>query len=205
MSALCHTRTLRLNRDGSGVISAPFKFLVRKEIVPLIPISGESQAHPKWGDLVTTSREFDIYKLQTLVFSAVVAIALLVGGETVRATFTVPQTLLGILGLSQVVYVAGIMVRPPAASELDESITKLRIGEANLQTVVSHNTDTEPDGKLPQELPKASSILPPLSERLKAARNASTWYKNLADQVELMLESIFKMEVDRKKLEPTIV
>ena len=89
-------------------------WLVRKEIVPLVPIS-ESQAHPKWGDLVTTSREFDIYKLQTLVFSAVVAIALLVGGETVLATFTVPQTLLGILGLSQVVYVAGVMVRPPAA------------------------------------------------------------------------------------------
>jgi hypothetical protein len=38
----------------------------------------------------------------------------------------VPETLLGILGLSQVVYIGGILVRPPAVNDLDEALTKLR-------------------------------------------------------------------------------
>ena len=52
-----------------------------------------------------TNLEFDVYKLQTLIFSVVVAIALLASGEERLSSFTVPDTLLGILGLSQVVLV----------------------------------------------------------------------------------------------------
>jgi hypothetical protein len=177
-------------------------WLVHKRILPLFPLPSEEG--PSWGDLVMTSREFDVYKLQTLVFSAVVAITLLARGETVLSTFTVPETLLGILGLSQLAYVAGVLVRPPAIKDLDEAITKLRKAEANLQTVVDHSTDTDPDGKLPGQLPQAPSPLPPLADRLKNAKNASRVYENLADQVELMFESTFEKEVDRKKLGPAI-
>lgn len=74
---------------------------------------------PQWRDLVLTNREFDVYKLQTIIFSVTVAFAMGFAGGADLASFSVPATLLGILGLSQVVYVGGILVKPPAVDDLD--------------------------------------------------------------------------------------
>jgi hypothetical protein len=95
-------------------------------------------------------------------------------------------------------------VRPPAIKDLDEEITKLRTAEANLQTALDHNIDTDADGKLPEQLPQIPAPLPALADRLQKAKNASRVYENLADQVELMFESTFEREVDRKKLQPVV-
>jgi hypothetical protein len=166
-------------------------WLVRKGV---LAVHGRKQQLARWGDLMMTGNQFDIYKLQTLIFSLVVAIALMVGGEAALSTFAVPETLLVILGLSQGVYVAGVVARPPSYKELDDALTKLRKIEANFVTVVSFGVDTDPDGKLPQELPKA-----PVSERIKA-KNASLAYNKLADQVEVMLEVLLERPVDRNLL-----
>jgi hypothetical protein len=139
-------------------------WLVRKQV---LPINQEDQTGPRWSDLVMTNREFDIYKLQTLIFSAAVAVALLVSGAEHLASFTVPDTLLGILGLSQVVYVAGTLARPPSIGDLDDAITKLREMETKLQTVVARNTDTDGDGKLPAPLPVPPEPLPDPDTRKK--------------------------------------
>ena len=73
-----------------------------------------------------TNREFDVYKLQTIIFSLTVAIAMMIAGASSLTNFNVPENLLGLLGLSQVVYVGGILVRPPAVGDLDDALTKLR-------------------------------------------------------------------------------
>ena len=57
-----------------------------------------------------------------------------------------PETLLGILGLSQVVYIGGILVRPPAVNDLDEALTKLRAAGEIVAAAKAQNTDTGPDG-----------------------------------------------------------
>jgi hypothetical protein len=119
-------------------------WLVRRHVIPI-----HSYATPKWSDLVTTNREFDVYKLQTLLFSGVVAVALLITGEERLDIFAVPETLLGILGLSQVVYVAGALVRPPSIAELDKAVSDLRDLEAKLHLAVTYNVDTDYEGKLP--------------------------------------------------------
>ena len=151
-----------------------------------------------------TNREFDVYKLQTLIFSGVVAAALLIGGEERLASFTVPETLLGILGLTQVVYVAGTLASPPSTKELDDAITSLRQTESKLQTAVARNIDTDGDGKLPDPLPAAPRPLPSPQERIEKATNAMRLYEKQADQVEIMLESAFGTAVDRTKLAPTL-
>jgi hypothetical protein len=70
-------------------------------------------AGPFWRDLVMTNREFDVYKLQTIIFTIAVASAIVVSGASHLSSFSVPQNLLGVLGLSQVVYIGGVMVKPP--------------------------------------------------------------------------------------------
>jgi hypothetical protein len=174
-------------------------WLVRKKVLPIAQVET-----PKWSDLVMTGREFDVYKLQTLIFSAVVAVALWVTGEDRLGSFAVPETLLGILGLSQIAYVAGALVRPPSVPDLDKALTELRELEAKLQLAVAHNVDVDKDGNLPMSLPAPPSPLPPRAQRLSTAANAVSVYKKKADRIEIMLESTLETQVDRKKLEPDI-
>lgn len=162
-------------------------WLVKKKVLPIT-----RQDTPRWTDLMTSGREFDIYKLQTLLFSGVVAVALLVNGGTGLESFTVPETLLGILGLSQVVYIAGSLVRPPSVSDLDKAITELREMGAKVTTALAQNTDTDSDGKL------MSTPLPPGAT---PGANAMAQYNKKADQVEVMLESTLETEVTRAQLD----
>jgi hypothetical protein len=134
--------------------------------------------------------EFDVYKLQTIIFSIAVAFALIFAGASNLSSFTVPETLLGILGLSQVVYIGGILVRPPAVNDLDEALTKLRAAGEIVAAAKAQNTDTGPDGKL----------LASLSPGQKVAVNAQRQYDDLADRVIPMIESTLEVKADRTKL-----
>jgi hypothetical protein len=145
---------------------------------------------PQWRDLVLTNREFDVYKLQTIIFSIAVAFALVAAGASNLSSFTVPDALLGILGLSQVVYIGGILVRPPAVNDLDEALTKLRAAGEVVAAAKAQNTDTDSDGKLLPTLPPGQTV----------AANAQRQYDDLADRVIPMIESTLEAKADRTKL-----
>ena len=101
-----------------------------------LPKGGVAEAnHAQWKDIIMTDGEFDVYRFQMITFSIVVGMALLqAGGETTDlSTFTIPPALLGVLGLSQAVYIAGKLAAPPSISELNAQIAKLRTAESNLQ------------------------------------------------------------------------
>jgi hypothetical protein len=83
-----------------------------------------NEAH--WRDLLTTDGEFDVYRYQSLIFSLVVAAALIIGGITQLSSFEIPQALLGILGLSQVVYIGGKLVTPTTMADLNKAIGDMR-------------------------------------------------------------------------------
>lgn len=91
----------------------------------------------KWSDILTTDGEFDVYRYQSCIFSLIVGGALLVVGVNQLATFEIPATLLGILGLSQVVYVTGKLVSPPALADLNKSVKVLRELEQAVQTAAA--------------------------------------------------------------------
>ena len=145
---------------------------------------------PQWRDLVLTNREFDVYKLQTLIFSLGVAFALIAAGGSNLSDFTVPEALLGILGLSQVVYIGGVLVRPPAVADLDEALSKLRAAGEMVAAAKIQKTDTGPDGKLLPTLPPGQEV----------AANAQRQYNDLADRVIPMIESCLEVNADRSKL-----
>ena len=178
-------------------------WLVQKTI---LPVHQESETGPRWSDLVMTNREFDIYKLQTLIFSVVVAVALLASGEERLSSFSVPETLLGILGLSQVVYISGTLASPPSIAELDDAIKSLSELEIKLQTVVARGSDTDEEGKVPAQDTSQGTVSEPLPlpARVAKAVNAMKLYRKKADQVEIMLESTLGVEVQRNLLDPTL-
>ncbi|WP_248320839.1 hypothetical protein [Caballeronia sp. Sq4a] len=145
---------------------------------------------PEWKDLVLTNREFDVYKLQTIIFSLSVAAALLVDGASNLATFSIPEAMLGVLGLSQVVFVGGILVRPPATEDLDKRLVELRGAAQKVIEARARNTDVDENGKL-------LSVLPPGG---KPAENAARQYRELVFQVMPMLESTLEIEADEAAL-----
>lgn len=105
-----------------------------------LPKGGVAEVNrAEWKDIVTTDGEFDVYRFQMITFSVLVGMALLGAGGKMGelSTFTIPEALLGILGLSQVVYVAGKLVAPPAISQLNDQIVLLRKAESNLQAALT--------------------------------------------------------------------
>ena len=101
-----------------------------------LPPGGVAEVNvAKWKDIFTTGGAFDVYRFQMICCSVVVGIALVGAGTQLNdlSSFNVPQALLGILGLSQVVYVAGKLVAPPSISDLDTQITALQAAEKKLR------------------------------------------------------------------------
>jgi len=102
---------------------------------------GRMRRPPKWSDLVTSDDTFDVFKFQNVVVTLIVGIALLYagltgsgaetqganGGATGLADFEIGDSLLGLLGLSQVAYVGGKAVSSTSpVQELDKALKELR-------------------------------------------------------------------------------
>lgn len=101
-----------------------------------LPEGGVAEANmAQWKDIVSSDGEFDVYRFQMVTFSVLVGLALVGAGArlTDLSSFEIPQALLGILGLSQIVYVAGKLVAPPSIAELDKLIRRLRDTERTLR------------------------------------------------------------------------
>jgi hypothetical protein len=179
------------NQQRDRLDFANWAWLVRKQVLPIHQSAVEG---PRWGDLVLSNREFDMYKFQNLLFSLIVAAALLVAGEMRLASFAIPETLLGILGLSQGVYLAGILVRPPSIADLDAAVTKLRELEKTLKMAIAGNTDVDDKGVLKPPPAAGTAVVNP------PAPNAHQMYNDQANLLEKMIESTLEVEIDRAKL-----
>jgi hypothetical protein len=83
-------------------------------------------SNASWRDFFTTNGEFDVYRYQSFIFSLVVIVALIFAGVTQLSTFAIPDTILGIVGLSQAVYIGGKLVTPTNMSDLNAAISDLR-------------------------------------------------------------------------------
>lgn len=100
-------------------------WLLRKNWIPTAKTPVDA-SNASWRDFFTTNGQFDVYRYQSFVFSFVVIAALIAAGVTQLSTFTIPDTVLGIVGLSQVVYIGGKLVTPTSISDLNAAISDLR-------------------------------------------------------------------------------
>jgi len=130
-----------------------WEWLRRKNWIGVDGLARSNEA--RWSDILTTDGEFDIYRYQSCIFSLVVGGALLVVGVSQLASFEIPTTLLGVLGLSQVVYVAGKLVSPPAMADLNKAIKNLRDLEKAVQAAaVSRGVTDVKDSRISTEVQK---------------------------------------------------
>jgi hypothetical protein len=91
-----------------------------------------SSPRARWSELVTDydGREFDVYAFQMAIFSLTVAIALITTNFAGLEAFHIPPELLGLLGISQGVFIVGRAAGTTAYQELDQALTAVRAKSA---------------------------------------------------------------------------
>ena len=147
-----------------------WSWLVQKGWIGVRGLARSNEAH--WSDIFTSDGEFDVYHYQSCIFSLIVGGALLVVGVSQLASFEIPTSLLGVLGLSQVVYVAGKLVSPPAMADLNKAIKALRDLERAAQEAAL------------QAVPPATDVNDPrIDTEVQRYRNAATTAADLLHAV----------------------
>jgi hypothetical protein len=145
--------------------------------------------HAKWRDIVTSDGEFDVFRYQSCIFTLVVGGALLAAGINQLASFSIPETLLGVLGLSQVVYVAGKLTTPPSFDELNKATDALRKLETDFSLAVMKASPAN----RPQTIQAASVLAEPEYKAYIAA----------AEKLSIGFESTTGRPVGADKLQPS--
>jgi hypothetical protein len=103
-------------------------WLLRRNWLPMAKTVVDP-SNATWRDFFTTDGVFDVYRYQSFIFGLVVIGGLIAAGVNQLSTFVVPDTILGIVGLSQVVYIGGKLVTPTNVSDLNTAISGLRSDE----------------------------------------------------------------------------
>ena len=104
------------------------------------------EREPEIGDLLASDQGFDIARFQAVGFSLVVGIALLYKGATAVdaeafAKFTIDETYLTLLGVSQGAYVGGKYVGNNLFRELNAKLDKVRSLEVAFISSVASSTE----------------------------------------------------------------
>jgi hypothetical protein len=144
----------------------------------------------RWGDLLKTDGDFDIYSFQLAVFSVVVAYSLVTTGVDQLATFEIPANLKGLLGLSNVVYIGGKAISPNSVGELDLKLTDLRHAELDWFAQVVNVVKPLPDQQAKFDAATA------------AAPEKSQAYMSLAREIARMLKGLYGRDGTKFKGEP---
>jgi len=149
---LTHIAQRRLSLDN-------WAWLRRRNWLP--PSAESNTARAKWRDLIVDadSTEFDPYSFQMAIFSVVVGVALVSSSVTGLATFEIPAQLLQLLGLSQVVFVAGKASESSPFNELDAKLTTVREHETNYQAALAALKTAVGDDKQKEALTRVETEL----------------------------------------------
>lgn len=82
--------------------------------------------------LLLTDKRLDIYKFQMLIFTAIVALYILSAGQTTLEGVKISDTMIYLLGISQLVYVGGKAVTD-RTTDLEDAVAKMRELEPKLK------------------------------------------------------------------------
>jgi len=154
----------------------------------------------KWGELFVdnATKEFDPYRFQMGIFSLVVAIALISVSATGLEAFAIPPEMLGLLGISQVVFVGGQALEDGGYGELDKKLTEaVRLGKSYNQLKAKAAAasvapaQAAPDGTPPAKTEKGTT---PEAELAK--------YQDAVTQAAEMFASVYNEQIGDDPPEP---
>jgi hypothetical protein len=144
-----------------------------------------------WRDFFTTDSEFDVYRYQSFIFSVLVGVALVAAGVSQLSSFDIPVTILGILGLSQAVYIGGKLVTRTNMAEVNDTIADLREREKKLQEAATRANG----GTAPSDANQAISLV---------GRAAYDAYLQEAREVSSIFTATTGLAVPEERLRPSI-
>ena len=118
-----------------------------------MPDAGGATRRALWRELIVDgdSKEFDPYSFQMAIFSIVVGIALVSSSLIGLSTFEIPAELLGLLGLSQIVFIGGKAAETSPFNELDKRISSLRDHERKYREAIAIASTAKDDAKAKAE------------------------------------------------------
>ncbi len=87
---------------------------------------------PRLNHLLASAGRFDLSRMQAFVFSLVVGAYVLSSGVVDLGTVKIPTEMLSLMGLSQVIYVAGKAVAPAYVAAIEDGVEQLRTLESQL-------------------------------------------------------------------------
>jgi hypothetical protein len=153
---------------------------------------------PRWSDLFSTNDVFDPYRFQMVSFSFVIGIALLAIGIHGLADFSIPSSLLGVIGLSQATYLGGKITAPTGFGDLDAKLTAVRAAQHDfLQASASIWVQPVP-------APSPTPVAPPAPLDLAKAAHPQEYskFKELVCPAYEMFKTLFKARLPNPNLEP---
>ena len=156
-----------------------------------LPPPGAVQTRkPRFVDLVVGDEEVDVYRFQSLSLTIIVGAAIMIASSISLEILTIPETLLGILGLSQGVYVAGKLVSPPSRSELYDATSGLIELEKDFVHSAARTPDpSPPPGRAPLDLPADID-----AAVRRAGREKYVAYVERAKLVNVMFQAVMKRD-----------
>jgi hypothetical protein len=157
-----------------------------------LPNTTAKSVTPVWRDFFTTDGEFDIYRYQSFLFSLVVGAAMLLGGIAQLSSFSIPETLLGVLGLSQAVYIGGKLVTPTNMADLNKQVADLRDQERQFRSAARSANS----GNQPIDLAQATTL---------AGQDKYSSYVDKARDVAALFSAQTGLTVDEAGLKPSII
>lgn len=168
-------------------------WLIRKGWLP--PGGWAAVNKASWHDIITNDGgEFDVYRYQSCIFSMTVGGALLINGVQELASFTIPETLLGILGLSQAVYIGGKAVSTSAVAELDDAVSAARKAEKAL---------VQPAAPKPAAAAAGAGEVSLAAEQAKQVAFAE--YLEKATDAKVLFESLTGVTITDDQLKPAVI
>lgn len=102
---------------------------------------------PRLFDLITTDGQFDISRFQAVGFTVIIGVALFLEGIGLDAdsagafTFSIGQTYLALIGVSQGVYIGGKVSQKDDLKQLDRKLDQVREKEQAFGMAVSDHAD----------------------------------------------------------------
>jgi hypothetical protein len=172
-------------------------WLVSRKVLPL---NDAGRGTPRWSDLIMSDNALDLYKLQAMLFTVIVGLGMIVGGFSL-ATFSVPNELLEVLGLSQAVFVGGRLAQPASIGDLDKLLDELRKREGALRKAAASGVDVDGNGDPKGDAAKGKPFVDIAAAGAPdAVPNAVQRYLETVAQVKVMLETIAHRKVDADEL-----
>ena len=195
------------DNSRSRLSQVNFSWLKNKKWIEKDLIKGKfDNRKPQLCDLITTDGKFDVSRFQAVGFTSVIGVALLLEGIGIAIddssgafSFSIGQTYLALIGVSQGIYVGGKFSQKDTMKQLDQKLDQVRKQEQEFKKSVSCHPDWKQESSSLQE---QSQQLFELAR--KCAQTQYTEFLNVAEEAAGIVGKLSGNPVRQSAMKPSL-